>query len=364
MAYQKYTDSKQEAAKLAIDELKRRLKDRDTQGVYIFSGDEEYMKRYYFSQLCACAGESVNVTVLRDTLDFGKLCDELVSVPMQEFSLFDAPYEKNAENKRVIKLDSPDFSKLSDRERDELCTLLEDVGKLSIVVIYFSNIDSVKGKSNSAIIKKLSENALVCEFHRAKVGDAALLRWIKRKLEKEKISITPELVYYMSESVGTDMCLLDFEIQKLSAYLCHNGRNTVSREDIDFICIKNTEAITFDVTNAISAQNFEEGVTALSKLKANKTEPLYIFGAIVKLASDMGLVSTLQAQGNTITEIAKITGLRDFVVKRHSDFLQKKGKDFAKSFTKLCLDADSKLKFGADGYLVLENLLFRIIYTI
>lgn len=364
MAYQKHTDAKQETAKLATDELKRRLKDGDTQGVYIFSGDEEYMKRYYFSQLCACAGESVNVTVLRDTLDFGQLCDELVSVPMQEFSLFDEPSEKNVENKRVIKLDSPDFSKFSDREKNELCTLLEDVGKMSIVVIYFSNIDSVKGKSNSAIIKKLSENALVCEFHRAKLGDAALLRWIKRKLEKEKISANPDVIYYICESIGTDMCLLDFELQKLTAYLLHNGKNTACREDVDFVCIKNTEAITFDVTNAISAQSFEQGVLALSKLKASKTEPLYIFGAIVKLASDMALVSTLEAQGQTLTEIAKSTGLRDFVVKRHSDFLRKKGADFANKFNRLCLDADSKLKFGADGYLVLENLLFRVIHTI
>ncbi len=357
-------NSKQEEAKKALDELKKRLKEKNTQGVYIFSGNEEYMKRYYFSQLCSCAGERVNVTVLRDTIDFGTLCDELSSVPMQEFSFFDDPNEQKSENKRVIKLERPDFSKLSDREKNELCTLLENVGKMSIVVIYFSDIDSVKGKGNSAIIKKLSENALVCDFQRAKMGDAALLRWIKKKIEKEKISVTPDVVYYLCESVGTDMCLLDFEIQKLSAYLSHNGRNTLLREDVDLVCIKNTEAITFDVTTAISAQNFEAGVVALSKLRANKTEPLLIFGAIVKLASDMALVSTLQAQGNTLVEIAKVTGLRDFVVKRHSDFLRKKDKDYVKKFNELCLDADTKLKFGRDGYLVLENLLFRVIHTI
>lgn len=362
MAYQK--NAKQEEAKKALDELKRRLREGDTQGVYIFSGQEEYMKRYYYSQLCKCAGERVNVTVLRDTLDFGKLCDELSSVPMQEFSFFDAPSEQKGENKRVIKLERPDFSKFSDREKNELCTLLEDVGKMSIVVIYFSDIDPIKGKSNSTIIKKLSENALVCEFQRAKQGDAALLRWIKKKLEKEKISVNPDVVYYLSESVGTDMCLLDFEIQKLSSYLSHNGRNTLLREDVDLICIKNTEAITFDVTNAISAQNFEAGVEALSKLRANKTEPLLIFGAIVKLSSDMALVSNLEKQGNTLVEIAKTTGLRDFVVKRHSDFLRKKDKDYVAKFNQLCLDADAKLKFGRDGYLVLENLLFKVIYTI
>lgn len=359
MAYTKAQDAKKEASKAAVAELKRRLTDGDTAGLYIFSGDEEYMKRYYFSELCRAAGESINLSVLRGDMDFGELCSELSSVPMQEFSLFDEPGD--AEAKRVIKLDSPDFSKLSDRESAELCEILSDVGEMSIVVIYFSNIDTQKNKNTQNIIKKISENALVCDFLRAEPGDATLLRWIKRHFDKEKVAITPDDVRYLSDCVGTDMCLLSFEIEKLCAYALQKGKNTVSKEDIDFVCIKNVEAITFDVTAAIVARDFEGAIDALAKLERVKTDPLMILGAISKLGLDLSAVDAMMKNGKTNAQIVKDTGLRDFVVRKYAAMLGALPADYTKKFALLTLSVDEKFKSGAKSYLLIENLLFQLI---
>jgi len=360
MAFKKDYEKKTDTSKDTINELKQRLKEKNTHGVYIFSGDEEYMKRYYFTELCRASGDKVNISVLRGEMDFGELCDELTAVPMQEFSLFgDQPSE--GDGKRVIKLDSPDFSKLSERELTDVYNMLADVGEMSIVVIYFSNIDPVKGKTNSAIIKKLSENALVCDFKRAMPGDPTLLKWLKKHFDKEKVQILPEDVRYLCDSVGTDMCLLAAETEKLCAYLKFRQKNNVTREDIDYICIKNTEAITFDVTNAISAKNFDGAIDALSKLKALKTEPLLIFGAISKMSSDISTVYSLMREGKGINEVISTSGMRDFVAKKYSALLSSAGKGYAKRFASLCLDADAKLKRRSDGYRILENLVFSLI---
>lgn len=363
MAYKKNYGKKQDdISKQAENELKRRLKEKDVSGVYVFTGDEEYMKRHYFSELCKASGESINVSVLRGEIDFGELCDELASVPMQDFSLF-SDVSDNCSVKRVIKLDSPDFSKLSEREMSEVYSMLSDVGDMSVVVIYFSNIDPLKnkGKSNSAIIKKLSENALVCDFKRAEPGDASLMKWIKRHFDKEKITISSQDIMYLSECVGTDMCLLANEVEKLCAYLGCAGRDSVNREDIDYICIRNAEAITFDVTNAILAKDFDAAVEALSKLKRTKTDPLMIFGAISKMATYLGVIYSLQREGKGIPEIMSLSGLSDFVVQRYSSLLSRNTKGYANRFATACLGADAKLKKGADGYLVLENLAFMLI---
>ncbi|MBR3996395.1 MAG: DNA polymerase III subunit delta [Clostridia bacterium] len=360
MAYKKTYEKNAENSKQAENELKRRLREKDVQGVYIFTGDEEYMKRHYFSELCKASGDKVNISVLRGDVDFGQFCDELSSVPMQEFSLFGDAIE-NDNSKRVIKLDSPDFSKLSDREMADVYNMLSDVGEMTIVVIYFSNIDPVKGKANTAIIKRLSENALVCDFQRAQPGDTNLLRWIKRHFDKDKIKISPEDIRYLCDSVGTDMCLLANETEKLCAYLGFCARDTVTREDIDYICIKNTEAITFDVTNAISERNFEKATDALSKLRKTKTEPLLIFGAISKMATDISIVSSLQREGRGIQEIIGASGLRDFVVKKYLAVLSASSSGYAKRFADTCLEADAKLKRRSDGYRILENLVFLLI---
>lgn len=360
MAYNKKNyGKKDDSAKEALAELKRRLKEGDIGGTYLFTGDEEYMKRYYFSELCKASGESVNISVLRGDVDFGELCDEVSAVPMQEFSLFGDSTDSGS--KRVIKLDSPDFSKLSDREMADVYEMLADVGDMTVVVIYFSNIDPVKGKSNTAIIKKLSETALTCDFQRAAPGDATLLRWIKKHFDKEKIAISPDDVRYLSDCVGTDMCLLANEAEKLCAYMSAVKRDSVTREDIDYICIKNTEAITFDVTNAISARNFEAATDALSKLKITKTEPLLIFGAISKMATDIGITASLMREGRGMAEIINISGLREFVVKKYYTLLTNSAKGYAARFANACLDADAKLKRRPDGYRILENLAFTLI---
>ncbi len=360
MAYKKTYGKKEDSSKAALIELKRRLAAKEPGGVYVFGGDEEYMKRYYFSELCKASGDKVNISVIRGEVDFGELCDEISAVPMQEFSLF-GDSDGDTTNKRVIKLDSPDFSKLSEREMSDVYDMLSDVGDMTVVVIYFSNIDPVKGKTNTGIIKKLSENALVCDFQRAAPGDATLLRWIKKHFDKEKIAITPEDVRYLSDCVGTDMCLLANETEKLCAYLCCQKRTNVTREDIDYVCIKNTEAITFDVTNAISAKNFEAAADALSKLRRTKTEPLLIFGAISKMATDMSIIYSLSREGRGLAEIITVSGLRDFVVRKYSAAISSGGKGYVKKFTDVCLDADAKLKRRPDGYRILENLAFTLI---
>ncbi len=360
MAYKKNYGKKDDSAKESLTELKRRLKEGDVGGVYLFTGDEEYMKRYYFTELCKASGDAVNISVLRGEVDFGELCDEINAVPMQEFSLFGNDPEGSG-SKRVIKLDSPDFSKLSEREMSDVYDMLSDVGDMTIVVIYFSNIDPVKGKSNTGIIKKLSENALACDFQRATPGDATLLRWIKKHFDKEKIAISPDDVKYMCDCVGTDMCLLANEAEKLCAYMDAVKRDSVTRADIDYICIKNVEAITFDVTNAISAKNFEAAVDALAKLRLTKTEPLLIFGAISKMATDMSIVASLTREGRGVAEIVNVSGLRDFVVRRYAAQLSSAGKGYAKRFANACLDADAKLKRRPDGYRILENLAFTLI---
>ena len=360
MAYTSRKDAQREDAAKALAELKDRLRTGDTAGVYLFSGEEDYLKRHYFRELCRSAGESVNVAVLSGPLDFGEFCDAYSSVPMQEFSLFGD--EPSAPSKRVIKLEDPDLSKLSTSEQAEFFRMLEDTGDGVIVVVYLSGADAPKGKSAAAAAKRLAEFALPCRFLREEPGSPVLLRWLKKHFDKEKITALPDVLRYLAESVGSDMSLLSLETEKLTAYLFHEGRNGLTKDDVDLVCTKNAEAVTFDVTNALIAGNFEAAVSSLARLRAMKTEPLLIFGAIAKTAADLGAVSALSKAGKSPAEIGTETALRDFVVRKYLSTLRARGDDYPKTLARLCLEADETLKSRAtDGYRLLETLLFKAI---
>ncbi len=360
MAYMDKKKKAAEDAKAALTELRRRIKEGDTQGVYIFSGDEEYMKRYYFSELKKSAGESINLLTMQGEVDFWQVCDFLSSVPMQEFSLFEV--EEEPSPLRVLKLEGPDFSKLSEKDISELYTLFTDSADCCVIVIYTSEADTKTSKQNMAVMKKLSEDSLCCEFMRAAPGDRALLSWIKKHFDKAKIIADPDTVRYLCDSVGTDMCNLSNEIDKLSAYLYTAKRETLTKDDVDAVCIRTEEAITFKINDAILSGDFGGALEALSALRATRTEPILIFGAISKLAYDLAAANEMQSSGKSIPEINSATKLPEFVIRKYMSFLSKEKKDFARYFSKLLLEADEKLKsYTTDGYTVLENLLFNLI---
>lgn len=345
----------------AIAELKNRIKTGECEGLYIFTGEEEYMKRYYFSELCRAAGDAVNVSVLRGSVDYGELCDELVSVPVMEFSLFDEPKKNEKSGMRVIKLDSPDFSSYKDKELTELYEVLCNAGEHAAVVLYFSDFDSTK-KLSTGIFKKIAEVALPCDFRRYPPDSAVLLRWIKKHFDKAKIAVSADVIRYMTESIGNDMCLLDSETSKLLSYLACVGKTEVTREDVDAVCIKNREAVTFDVTNALTDGNFEKAVQALSILKAMKEDPLMIFGAIAKNAADLTAVAAGLKMGKAQSVIASECGLHPYVVQKQAAVVLEKGREYPKKLASLCAETDARLKgFALDGFAVLEEFLFKAI---
>ena len=74
---------KQKAAELHAANLrllKERLKSREVSGSYVFYGDEDYTKNYYYDELCAfCENKALNIKTISgnefNIVDFINACD-------------------------------------------------------------------------------------------------------------------------------------------------------------------------------------------------------------------------------------------------------------------------------------------------
>ncbi len=357
----------------AFNLLKTRIKEKSIGGAYIFRGQEEYMKRFYFSELCKASGDAVaNVNVIDDE-DFCAevLLDAVNTAPSIDYSdSFFADEVQTPSAVRIIKAVCPAVGKLSDREMLALAEMCADVPADVCVVFYFHHTeDGRRAKEYEKSIKLLSELDGICdvEFCREAPTSPLLKKWVKRHFDAKKCDIDAAGVEYFINAVGNDMSTLAGEIDKLCTYLADRNPKTVYTADIDYVCIRNTEARLDDVTRGALTGDYAKAMAAFCVLAAEKTPETYIFGAISNKVNELCTVEHYKSAGLSQADIAKTAGIRDFVVKNDFAMLEtlsrrsRQNTGVCDKFVAILAEYDIKLKsFAADKYLLLENMIFKL----
>ncbi len=355
--------------------LKEKIKNGDFGGVYLFHGQEEYLKRHYFNMLLSGAGDTdVNLTVIDGTdFSYQKFADTVYTAPSIDYSnsFFDDDPAQGEDSGaiRVIKLYEPKLSAMSDKEEALFFEMLGGDFSDTAAVFYFPyrSADDEK-KFSKGILKKLSDIALTVEFYREAPTSPSLHKWVKRHFTSAKVTIDDACVSYIINSVGNDMSTLNFEIEKLCAYVSTREPKVIYSNDVDFVCIKNADARIDDISKAILAGNYEAAVTALSVLRSERVLEIYIFGAIANRFSQLAAVDYYyKTEGKSLQEIVEITELRDFVVRNNITTLSGLYRSFSgkgspcDAYSHILAEYDEKLKGSAsDKFLLLENMIFKM----
>lgn len=355
--------------------LKQKIKAKNFGGVYLFHGKEEYLKRYYFNMLTEGAGDTdINVTVI-DGADFSysDFADAFYTVAAIDYSdSFFADEIQTSDDKktvRVIKLYDPKLSKLSDREKTMFLELLSSDMTDTAVVFYYPYYDEDEEKKlTKGILADICKIALCIDFMRESPSSPSLHKWVKKHFSAGRVSVDDDCVSYLIQSVGSDMSTLKSEIEKLCAYSLSREPRVIYRNDIDFVCIKNAEARIDDISKAILSGNYEGAITALSVLRAERVNEIYIFGAIANRFSQLMTVDHYyKTEGKSQQEIMQITGLRDFVVRNNITALTGLYRDFSgkgspcDAYAHILAEYDEKLKgYIPDKFMLLQNMIFKM----
>ncbi len=366
-------DIKNEEAKKT---LKQRIGNKDISGVYVFWGEEEYLKRSYLSMMVKICGNDAFSYKVMDGKNFS--LGEFVSSVRENGSLeadsFLFDEEENAgkasdnDKRKLIRVISPDFSALTERDVRLLCECLECApDNVTIVFSYFADKNITPSYFEKGVLKKICENALVCRFVCEEENSPSLKKWCGKHFAQNGIFADERVIGYLISAVGSEMSVLESEIQKLCGYVTFFQRTEVKESDIDIVCVKTEQAQIFDVSNNAISGNYEAAFKALEQLKAKKTEALPVFGAVVKSVFDLCNVEYYVKKGIPAPEISRLTGMKEYPVKKCMAILSEKNMvshGFTAYASKLCVEFDDKLKsFGGDGYRLLGELIFRLTHV-
>lgn len=250
---------------------------------YIFHGEETFLRDFYLNELRKLlvpeAFSAFNCHRLDGAaLDVRELSEAAEAMPMM------------ADRTMIIVTDY-DMSRLSDGQWEALCAFLSDAPEWCCVAFHYDAIPyrltrqkddeqqtpSAKKSGAASLKKAIDAYAQVLDFQ--PLGQSELLDWIAAQFRERGKSIDRRTAEYLVFTCGNLMDGLLQEIGKISDYL--DGPN-VTRRDIDAIADPVLSRQAFDLSNAVSAGNYDAAAAVLGDLIKMQTVPYLISGALGK----------------------------------------------------------------------------------
>lgn len=337
-------------------ELKARLKGDELGGVYIFAGEEEYLKRFYteelrkriltepafepFNHLC-CEGS---------TIDFDLLLDAVKSPPMMA-------------DFKLIEWDRADFESMKEEALDAFASLTELVKEHPYAVLLFratvTELNPGTAKRPSSLYKRLSELAVTVTFETA--TDTQLLGWLNSHFAHEGLSATAEALRLMLSRVGHSMEILASELDKLACYCRVHKLAVVTPELVTLVCSSTAEDDAFGLSNALLSGNRAAAYACLYDLRRRRVEPMLVLGQLTRLFTDLTAVSLLLAEGGSVSTVASALSMNEYKAGLYVKGARARSDAALRRAISICRDADLAVKAGADPHVRLDRMIAELL---
>ena len=205
-----------------VQKLKTAIREKRTENLYIFHGEETFLLHHYLGQLKKLLvdplTESFNYNKLtKENFELRSLADAVESLPMMAENTF-------------VWVDDIDIFKLPEGDREKLAEVLSDIPPYCTIVFTYETVPWKLDKRFKKLSDAITQNGTIVEF--AKQNHRDLIAWITRHFAANQKRISPDLCSYLIDLTGGTMTALAGEIGKISAF---SGAETIAKSDIDAV---------------------------------------------------------------------------------------------------------------------------------
>ncbi|MCF0121878.1 MAG: DNA polymerase III subunit delta [Lachnospiraceae bacterium] len=278
------------------------IKNKQYKKVYLLYGPEDYLKRKYKLKLLEA------LITKNDIMNFirfeGNDQNEEEIIDLGETMPFFS-------NRRVILLDHTGCLK---GKSDLIVNYMTSLPDYLVIIFVEEEVDK-----RSRMFKVIQKHGRTVEF--PVQNEETLIRWVLGILKKEGKKITRRDMELFLEQTGTDMELIDRELEKLLAYTM--GRDVISVTDIKEVCKAQITNQIFDMVRAVSEKQREKALNLYYDLLALKEPPMRIFYLLARQFNLCFQIKKLQESGCDQRSMASRTGLAPFVVKKYISIVWK-----------------------------------------
>lgn len=342
MAYQKKTDN------APMKALKQDLKNGTAGRLYVFHGEETYLREYYLAELKkkllpegletfnlhTIAGKDCSVQLLAQTVDCLPMMSERTVIVVTDYDLFGGSADSR-EDIMALFADLPDY-----------CCL-----------VFVYDLLPYKPDARTKMAAALKTHGSVVAFHRQEQGD--LVDWIARRFKATGHSIGTEEARYLLFLCGDLMNNLISEIGKISAYARHPR---ITREDIDAVAIPIVDAVVFQMTDAIARGDFDKAASVMSDLLGSQESPIMILSVVGKYFRQLYTARLARDNGKSTAWLMEQWGMKNsWPAEKLMDAARRYSLPWCRNAVTRCAETDLAMKsYGGDERDLLVSLVLEL----
>jgi DNA polymerase-3 subunit delta len=143
--------------------------------------------------------------------------------------------------------------------------------------------------------------------------DRDLPNWIRKQVQARQGTISHEAVTLLAALVGSDLRLLDQELEKLLLYA--DGRQITS-EDVQALVSRARETNIFDLVDSVGRREAGRALRLLHRMLDEEAAPLYLLTMLARQIRILIQVSELRDEGLASKEIAGRLKMHPYVVEK------------------------------------------------
>jgi DNA polymerase-3 subunit delta len=312
----------------------REIKAGGWQGVYLFFGEEEYVKQQALHQTI----EALVDPHLKD-LNYTQIDGSQVDLDTIVNACETLPFM--ADKRLVIVKDLSVLNGKPDSDVDEnrFLDYIKNMSETTCLILYCRGTIDKRKK----IYRYINRTGKALEFQH--LNDRELYTWINQTVERQGKRIAYSDARYLIDLVGNNLEEISNELKKLISYI--GERKDIDREAMEQVIIPTLEQSIFKLVDAIGEKKADEALMVLGNLIYGRGQAIQPILAMIARQFRLILQSkSYHNMGYTYEAIATKLKQRLFVVKK----CLSQGRNFTieqlKRGLDLCLRVDYGIKMG------------------
>ena len=335
---------------MELNDFKAKIKGGSLGGVYVFAGEEDYLKRYYLGELRRACLTDESFAVFNHAvfdgkdIDFAAIGEAIKSPPMMS-------------EYKLIEWHHVDFANMSDKEFGHLFDLCALTAEYPYAAVAF--ITTPEGTPATSKKKKASGQQRVqdetCYLLFNKSTDNQLFSWLKKHFEANGVSVSLDTLKSLLFHSGRSMDVLEKEVKKISYMVLARGENVATPAHVEEVASSTPECETFAFSNAIGEKNKVLAFEAIEEMKFRRVDPGVILAMMSRSFSELSSVSLLISEGGGQKDMEEKMGINKYRAQHLLASVKRYGKEQISEIMAELARMDAASKFGGiSGYTAIE----------
>ncbi|QDP40664.1 DNA polymerase III subunit delta [Radiobacillus deserti] len=336
-----------------LDTIKK-IKKKQFSPVYLIHGTETFLmekvKKQLIKQVMPNEDKDTNISMY-----------DLEEVAIQDV-IYDAEtYPFLGETKLVIANQASFLQTKPDKtgvehDLEALQAYINEPVDFSILVLLAPYEKLDERKKVTKLLKKKSE-VVTCE----PVKEWDLQKWIKDIAIPFNVFVEDDVIPLFNQEIGTNLSMLEKEIEKLALYVGENG--TVTREIAQLLLSRSADTTGLQLVDAVIEKNLSRAIQIYKDLEKAKEDPIALIALLASQFRTITHVKVLKQKGYSQQQMAQQLKVHPYVVKISASRETSFHLEELRKILNIFAETDAQIKRGKiDKHLAFELLLYKLIH--